>query len=92
MCGLALGRKEQSFGYNVDPQGQLLALPAPFCMRTGNRTDSAGPGDYNPESKDWWAGVGAAKFSRGPRKTVLDGEWVMKDARPVSLVTKTKLS
>lgn len=80
-CGA--GRKEQSFGYNVDTQGKLLALPAPFTMRTGNLEDCAGPGDYNTEDKSWWAGVGTGKFSKGSRKTVFDGEYAAKDLRPV---------
>ncbi|CAM9269981.1 unnamed protein product [Scytosiphon promiscuus] len=75
-------RKEQSFGYNVDLGGKLLALPAPFTVRTGDLKDCAGPGDYNTEEKGWWAGVGAAKFSRGLRKTVFDGECLARDKRP----------
>lgn len=82
-CSFRSGRKEQSFGYNVDPEGKLLALPAPFRVRTGDMKDCAGPGDYNTEEKSWWAGVGAAKFSRGLRKTLFDGECVTKDKRPV---------
>ncbi|CAM9212731.1 unnamed protein product, partial [Hapterophycus canaliculatus] len=39
-------------------------------------------GDYNTEEKSWWAGVGAAKFSRGLRKTVFDGECAPNDKQP----------
>lgn len=83
-CFFLFVRKEQSFGYNVDPTGKLLALPAPFTMRTGNIKDCVGPGDYNTHDKSWWAGVGSAKFSKGSRKTVFDGECAAKDRRPVS--------
>lgn len=54
-------------------------------MRTGSRIDCAGPGDYDPQDKDWWrVGTGSATFRKGSRKTVFDEEWVVKDARPVS--------
>lgn len=77
------GRREQSFGYNVDPHGKLLALPAPSSTRTGLLKDSAGPGDYDTQDNSWWAGVGAAKFSKGARKTIFDGDCAAKDRRPV---------
>lgn len=76
-------RKEQSFGYDVDSQGNLLALPSPCVMRKGTRQDCAGPCDYTTYDKNWWAGVGAAKFSKGLRKTMFDSDWATKDNRPV---------
>ncbi|CAM9307433.1 unnamed protein product [Ectocarpus sp. 12 AP-2014] len=75
-------RREQSFGYNVDPHGKLLALPASSSTRTGLLKDSAGPGDYDTQDNSWWAGVGAAKFSKGARKTIFDQDCAAKDRRP----------
>lgn len=78
------GRRGQSFGYNVDPQGRLTALPAPISTRGGDRLDCAGPGDYDPQDKDSWVKPGMVIFRRGSRKTVFDKEWVVDDNRPVS--------
>lgn len=81
--GIWDSRKDKSFGYIVDPHGKLSPLPAPFLTRSGDRADCVGPGDYELQRKEWWAGVGTAKFSQGPRKTVFDEEWAVKDKRPV---------